>query len=255
MHLPTPDRDGAPGVVIVSASTARALWPGQDPVGKRVEMGRVRALEVIGVVPDTRYRDLKSDRPSVYFPLAQSFFPVAPTRLLVRTERVTSAASLIRQAVSEVDPEVTVAKVATLVEHLEGPRAQPRLNSMILGAFAVAALTLAAIGLFSVMSAMVRRRTREIGIRMALGATATEVGIMVVVRGLLIAVTGTIVGIVGARATGTLMSGLLYEIEPTDLLTIGSVALVVLTVAVIACVVPARYGSAMEPVEALRTET
>jgi putative ABC transport system permease protein len=248
------DRDGAPGVVIVSASTARALWPGQDPVGKRVEMGRNRQPTVVGVVPDTRYRDLRSARPSVYFPLAQSFFPVAPTKLLVRLEVTVSAASLIRQAVSDVDPGVTVASVATLEEHLEGPRAQPRLNSLILGAFAAAALTLAAIGLFSVMSTMVRRRSREIGIRMALGATSREVGTMVVVRGLLITVTGTLVGIVVARATGTLMSGLLYEIEASDILTTAAVALVVLIVAVVASVLPAKAGSRVEPLTALRAD-
>jgi len=249
------DREGAPGVVIVSASTARALWPGQDPIGKRVEMGRNRELSVVGVVPDTRYRDLRSDRPSVYFPLAQSFFPVAPTKLLVKTEGTVSATSLIRQVVAEVDPDVTVANVATLEEHLEGPRAQPRLNSMILGAFAVAALTLAAIGLFSVMSTMVRRRSREIGIRMALGATSREVGTMVIVRGLIIATAGTLAGIVGARATGTLMSGLLYEIDQSDILTTASVSLAVLLVAIIASVEPARTGSRVEPVVALRAES
>ena len=249
------DREGAPAVVIVSASTAKALWPGQDPVGKRVEMGRGRELTVVGVVPDTRYRDLKTDRPSVYFPLAQSFFPVTPTKLLVRTEGSTSAAAFIRQAVAEVDPDVTVANVATLEEHLEGPRAQPRLNSLILGAFAVAALTLAAIGLFSVMSTMVRRRTREIGIRMALGATSQEVGTMLVVRGVAIAAVGTLVGIAVARATGTLLSGLLYEITATDILTTAGVALVVLLAAIVASVVPARTGSRVEPVIALRAES
>jgi predicted permease len=248
------DRGDAPGVVIVSFSTAQALWPGQDPIGKRVHMGRERELTVVGVAPDTRYRDLRSDRSSVYFPLAQSFFPVAPTKLLVRTEGAVSAAPLIRQAVSEVDPNVTVANVATLEEHLEGPRAQPRLNSIILGAFAVTALTLAAIGLFSVMSTMVRRRTREIGIRMALGATSLEVSTMVIVRGLTIAIAGTLAGIVAARATGTLLSGLLYEIEPFDIATTLGVAIAVLLVAILASVVPARTGSRVAPVVALRAE-
>jgi putative ABC transport system permease protein len=210
---------------------------------------------VVGVVPDTRYRDLKTDRPSVYFPLAQSFFPVAPTKLLVRSEGTLSVASMIREAVSEIDPGITVANVATLQQHLEGPRAQPRLNAMILGTFAVAALTLAAIGLFSVMSTMVRRRTREIGIRMALGATRSEVGAMVVRRGLLITLTGTVAGVIAARATGSLMSGLLYEIEASDVLTTAGVALAVMLVAVVSCVVPARFGSGVEPVIALRIES
>jgi ABC-type antimicrobial peptide transport system permease subunit len=241
--------------VIVSAATARALWPGQDPVGKRVEMGRGRELTVVGVVPDTRYRDLKSDRPAVYFPLAQSFFPVAPTGLLVRIEGAVSAASLIRQAVSEVDPDVTLTTVATLAEHLEGPMAQPRLNAMILASFALAALTLAAIGLFSVMAAMVRRRNREIGIRMALGATSREVKLMVVRRSVLLAAGGTLAGLAAARASGTLLSGLLYGIESSDIVTTAGVALVVLLVALIASVVPARRGSSVEPTVALRAES
>jgi putative ABC transport system permease protein len=248
------DREGAPAVVIVSASTAQSLWPGEDPIGKRVQLGRARELAVVGVVPDTRYRDLKSDRPSVYFPLAQSFFPVAPTKLLVRTAGAVSAAALIRRVVAEVDPNVTVANVATLEQHLEGPRAQPRLNSMILGAFALAALTLAAIGLYSVMSTMVRRRTREIGIRMALGATSQEVGRLVILRALGIAAVGTLAGIVAARVTGTLVSGLLYEINSTDILTTAGVALVVLVVAIGTSIVPARVGSRVAPVVALRAD-
>jgi predicted permease len=248
------DREGATAVMIVSASTARALWPGQDAIGKRIQMGRNRELTVIGVVPDTRYRDLTSDRPSVYFPLAQSFFPVAPTKLLVRTEGAVSAASLIRRAVAEVDPGVTVGNVATLEEHLEGPIAQPRLNSMILGAFAVAALAMAAIGLFSVMSTMVRRRTREIGIRMALGATGRQVGGSVVLRGLLIATAGTLAGITAARATGSMMSALLYGIEPSDLATTACVGVAVLLVAVLATVVPATTGARVEPLLAMRDD-
>jgi ABC-type lipoprotein release transport system permease subunit len=248
------DREGATAVMIVSASTARALWPGQDAIGKRIQMGRNRELTVIGVVPDTRYRDLTSNRPSVYFPLAQSFFPVAPTKLLVRTEGALSAASLIRRAVAEVDPGVTVGNVATLEEHLEGPIAQPRLNSLILGAFAVAALAMAAIGLFSVMSTMVRRRTREIGIRMALGATGRQVGGSVVLRGLLIATAGTLAGITAARATGSMMSALLYGIEPSDLATTACVGVAVLLVAVLATVVPATTGARVEPLLAMRDD-
>ena len=248
------DREGAPGVVIVSASVAQALWPGQDPLGKVIAMGRGRELTVVGVVPETRYRDLRSDRPSVYFPLAQSFFPVAPARLLVRTEGQVNAAPLIRQAVREVDPAVTVANIASLETHLEGPRAQPRLNSLILGAFGLTALLMAGIGLFSMMSAMVRRRTREIGIRMALGATSRAVGKMVVLRGFLIAGCGTVAGILAARAMGALLSNLLYEIEASDLVTTVSVSVVVLLVAVIASARPAQLGSRLEPVNALRED-
>jgi putative ABC transport system permease protein len=248
------DRDGSPAVIIVSVSTASALWPAQDAIGKRVQLGPNRELTVVGVVPDTRYRDLKSDRASVYFPLAQSFFPIAPTKILVKTDGAGNIAPLIRQAVAEVDPGVTVSSVATLEQHLEGPRAQPRLNSMILGAFAAAALVLAAIGLFSVMSTMVRRRAREIGIRMALGATRRQVGTMVVARGLVIALAGTAAGIVVARATGSLMSGLLYGVESSDIATTLGVGIAVLLVAVLASLLPARAGAGVDPVTAIRVD-
>jgi predicted permease len=248
------DRQGGLGVVIVSASTARSLWPGDDAIGKRVELGRDRTFTVVGIVPDTRYRDLRSDRLSVYFPLAQSFFPVAPTRLLVRTDRLTSPAALIRRAVAEVDPDVTVANVATLAEHLIGPHAQPRLNAMVLGTFAATSVVLAAIGLFSVMATMVRRRTREIGIRMAVGATRVVVGRLVLVRGITIAAAGMALGIISARVIGPVIADLLYEIEPTDPLTTTGVAVAVLCVAVLATLFPARNAARVEPNVALSAD-
>ena len=248
------DRDGVPGIVVVSTATAQSLWPGQDAIGKRIEMGRGRELTVVGIVPETRYRDLRAARPSLYFPLAQSFFPVAPSKVLVRIEGSVNASSVIRQAVSEIDPAVTVAGVATLAEHMAGPTAQPRLNSMILAAFAATAVILAAIGLASVMSTMVRRRRHEIGIRMALGATSGEVRRMFVARGLIISAFGLIIGIVVARATRPMMTGLLYEIEATDFMTTAGVAIVVTIVAIVASLVPAHTGSRVEPVVALRAE-
>jgi hypothetical protein len=176
------DREGAAGVVIVSSSTARAFWPGMDPIGKR--LGAKGESEVVGVVPDMRYRDLMTGRPSVYFPLAQNAFPVTPTTLLIRTEPAARiGAAWTRQALAEFEADVTVTSVRTLGEWLEGPRAQPRLNVIVLLLFAASALLLAAIGLFSVMATMVRQRTRELGIRMALGATGGDVRRMVVFAG------------------------------------------------------------------------
>lgn len=247
------DREGAPPVVIVSSATARAFWPNADPVGQR--LGTRGEFTVVGVVPDTRYRDLMTARPSVYFPLAQSFFPVIPTTILIRArDAARIAGAVLRQAVSEVDPEVVVSSVATLQDLLEGPRAQPRLNAMVLVLFAVAALSLAAIGLFSVMATMVRRRTHELGIRMALGATGGDVGRMVVMRGLAIALFGSLAGIAGARATGGLLSGLLFEVSATDAPTLLGVVVLVLAVAILASLIPARIGARLEPISALRVE-
>jgi putative ABC transport system permease protein len=248
------DRQGATAVVMVSASSASAFWPGLDPVGKK--LGARGEWEVIGVVPDTRYRDLMAARPSVYFPLAQSFFPVTPTNLLIRAASPSAlTASGLRQAVAVDESDVTVASIATLAEVLEGPHAQPRLNALVLVLFAGAALTLAAIGLFSVMATMVRQRTRELGIRMALGATGGNVRRLVFVRGLVIASVGTLAGVVGARAAGGLLSGLLYEVRANDALTFISVTLLMLLVSVLASLVPGQLGARVEPVSALRAET
>jgi ABC-type antimicrobial peptide transport system permease subunit len=125
---------------------------------------------------------------------------------------------------------------------------------MVLVLFAVAALSLAAIGLFSVMATMVKRRTRELGIRMALGATGGDVGRMVVTQGLLIALFGTVAGIAGARATGGLLSGLLFEVSATDVPTLLGVIVLVLAVAILASLIPARAGAMVEPISALRVD-
>ena len=246
------DRAGSTPVAVVSLSTARSLWPGRDAVGQR--LGTEGEFTVVGVIPDLRYRELEEARPSVYFPLAQPRFPMTPTTLVMRGENLTLNAAQIRAAVAEVDAGVTVASVATMETLLESPRAQPRLNAMVLGLFAAGALTLAAIGMFSVMATMVRRRTRELGIRMALGASRANVGGMVLRRGLAIAAVGTIAGLLGARTVGTLLSGLLFEVTPTDSMTFLGVAVAVIAVAALASFFPARAGASVDPVKSLRAD-
>ena len=246
------DRAGSSQVAIVNVATAQALWPGRDAIGQR--LGGKGEYTVVGVIPNLRYRDLKDARPGVYFPLAQNNFPMAPTTLVMRVSGGAITGNQLRRMIEEVDPGVTVSTVSTIVELLESPRAQPRLNATVLGLFAAAALILAAIGLFSVMATMVRRRTRELGIRMALGATRADVGKMVLLRGLVIGLVGTVVGLVAARATGVLLSGLLFEVQPTDVLTFAGVSLTVIVVAAMASFLPARSGANVDPVSALRAD-
>ena len=252
------DREGAPAVVMLSESAARQYWPGGDPVGKRLTMGppsELRTLTVVGIVPDTRYRDLREARPSIYFPLRQSFFPFTPTTLVVRTTSNRAAVvPALRRVIEEAAPGVALASAAPFERFLEKPLAQPRLNALLLAAFASAAVVLAAIGLFGVIATMVRQRTRELGVRMALGATATEVGRLVLRRGMALAVAGTALGLLGVVATNRLLASMLFELSPTDAPTLAAVALLLLGVAAGASLVPARSSTRIDPAIALRAE-
>ncbi|HEX5436316.1 MAG TPA: ABC transporter permease [Gemmatimonadaceae bacterium] len=251
------DREGAQAVVMLSESAARHYWPSDNPIGKRLTMGggSRQMLTVVGIVPDTRYRNLREARPSIYFPLHQSFFPFAPTTLAIRTSG--SAAALvpaIRRVIGETAPGVALVSARPFESYLDGPLAQPRLNALLLAIFAGAALALAAVGLFGVMATMVRQRTRELGVRMALGATATDLRRMVVRRGLVIAGLGVGAGLVGALLANRLLAGLLYDVSPTDGVTLAAVAAALLSVAGVASVIPACAITRIDPVSALRAE-
>jgi len=251
------DRADAPSVVVISQSAARHYWPGQDPIGKRLRMGAdlERTVTVIGVVPDTRYRDLREARPSVYFPLRQSFFPFAPLALAIRTSGAPDAqVPVIRRMISETEPGVALTSAASFETYLDGPLAQPRLNALLLGLFAGAAVVLAAVGLFGAMATMVRQRTRELGVRMALGANAGDLRRMVMRRGLTIAVIGSALGLIGALLVNRLLLGLLFEVTPTDPATLSAVTVLLVVVAAAASFIPARATTRIDPVVALRAE-
>ena len=252
------DREGAPSVVMVSESAARHYWPDEDPIGKRLTMGpgpEQKPMTVVGIVPDTRYRDLRDARASIYFPLQQSFFPFVPTTLAIRASGSTAAlVPALRRVIDETAPGVALASAAPFETFLEAPLAQPRLNALLLAVFAGAAVALAAVGLFGVMAAMVRQRTRELGVRMALGATARDVGRLVLRRGMALAAAGTALGLLGALAANRLLASLLFEVSPTDAATLAIVAVALLVVAALASMIPARSSTRIEPVVALRAE-
>jgi putative ABC transport system permease protein len=250
------DRKDAPGVVVLSQSAARHFWPHGDGIGKRVMMGANSAdtLTVVGIVPDTRYRDLRDPRPSIYFPLRQSVFPT-PMTLAIRTSG--SPAALvpeIRRVIREAEPGVALVSAAPFDSFLAAPLAQPRLNALLLAVFASAAVVLAAIGLFGVMATMVRQRTREFGVRMALGADADDVLRMVMRRGLAIAAPGIAIGLLGALFANRLLSSLLYEVSATDTSTLAAASALLLLVASAASLIPARSTARIDPTEALRAE-
>jgi len=251
------DREGAPPVVVLSESAVRHYWGSDDPIGKRLRMGEnfERTATVVGVVPDTRYRDLRDARASIYHPLRQSFFPYMPMNLAIRTsgppaELVTT----IRRVIAETEPGVALASAAPFGTYLEGPLAQPRLNALLLAVFAGAAVTLAAVGLFGVMMTTVRQRTRELGVRMALGATARDLRRMVLRRGLTIAALGSVLGLLGALLGTRLISALLYEVTPTDVPTFIAVTGLLIGVAVLASLIPAMSTTRIDPVVGLRAD-
>jgi putative ABC transport system permease protein len=251
------DRRGAPPVALVSETAARQYWPGADAVGKKLFMGPKleEKLTVVGVVPDTRYRDLREARASIYFPLAQSFFPFAPTTLVIRTDvPPASVVSGIRRAVAERFPGVAVAAASPFADYLAEPLAQPRLNVFLLSAFAAAAVLLAASGLFGIMMLMVRQRTREIGVRMALGATAVDVRRLVFGRAFHIAGAGVVVGLAGALALNQSFAAMLYAVRPTDATTLGAVVMLLLGTTALATLVPSRASTRVNPMEALRAD-
>ncbi len=249
------DREGAPAVVVVSESVARHFWPGSDPIGRRLTMGpgSEETFEVVGVVADTRYRDLRDARASVYFPLRQSFFPYAPLSLAIRTSGPPAAlVPTIRRTIAETAPGVALADAAPFETLLEAPLAQPRLNALLLAIFAAAAVALAAVGLFGVMMTMVRQRARELGVRMALGATAADLRRLVVRHGLALAMIGLGFGLAAAFAATRTLESMLYDVDPTDAPTLAIVAVFLLIVTAIATAIPARSSTRVDPMSILR---
>jgi putative ABC transport system permease protein len=249
------DREGAAPVTIVSESIARRFWPGADPIGKRVVGGSKNPLTVVGVVPDTRYRDLRTPHAVIYYPLRQSEFPFPPTTLLIRAHRShADLAAQLRRTVEESTPEFALASVTPFEQLLARPLAQPRMNAVLLAVFAGAALLLAAVGLFSVLATRVRQRRYELGVRMALGATSTDVAWLVVRRGALLAAVGAGGGLAMAVVLDRFIRALLFEVSPWDVPTLSGACALLVAVALVAAYVPARRAAEVDPMIALRTD-
>ncbi|HEY9226846.1 MAG TPA: ABC transporter permease [Gemmatimonadaceae bacterium] len=255
--LTAEDRDGSAPVVVISESVARHYWPAADPIGKRLLLRDAARppITVVGVVPDLRYRELGHARASVYFPLRQSIFPFVPTVLAIRTESdPASMTTALRSAVAESDPGVALASLAPFETFLAKPLAQPRVNALLLSIFAVAAVVLSAVGLLGVMLTMVRQRRREFGVRVALGATESELRRMVLMRGLTVAATGLAVGLMTATGLNRFLETILYNVSPTDNVTLVAAGALLLAIAAVASVIPARSAGRLDPVAALRAD-
>jgi putative ABC transport system permease protein len=253
------DGADAPKSVVVNETMARTYWPGMDPVGRRFKRGlsnsNVPWWTVVGVVADMRQGGMDMPvRPEAYFPFEQAdFFP--PNSLAVRTvgDPVTIV-NEVRQQVSRVDKDQPVANVQTMNDLVDSSIAQPRMNTLLLGGFAGIALLLAALGIYAVLSFAVTQRTREIGVRIALGARFGDVLKMILASGARLFVAGAAIGLVAAFSLSRLMSHLLFEVSPGDLVSYASVVVVFSAIAFLACFVPARRAAKVDPTVALKYE-
>ena len=251
------DSDGAeaPPVAIASAALARKYWPGENPIGKHLRFDDVAAAPwstIVGVVGDVRQLGLHQDPPPIlYLPYQQ--FPLPFTNIAIRSAAPGGAiASLVRAELVAIDPDLPPGDTTALQAVLDESIAQPRFRTMLLTAFALVALLLAAVGVYGLISYSVVQRTREIGIRIALGAQPKQVLGQIMREGLLLAVAGVGLGLFGALLAARVLSTFLFGVGPADPLTFGSVALLLLAVACLATYVPSRRALQVDPVSALR---
>jgi predicted permease len=244
-----------PAVVLISESMARRFWPGKDPLGQRLILGLAPHVsrEVVGVVADVKVDGLRvaAPVPTVYQPLAQR--PWLATTIVVRTRtRPESLVSAVTRAIHAEDRDLPVLDVATLDSVVAGYLSQERFNMLLLAAFAGLALLLAAVGIYSVLSYTVGRRTQEIGVRMALGAQIKDVLGLVVVEGLRPTLWGIVLGLGASLALGRILAGLFYGVSAADPVLCGAVALLLAAVALLASAGPAWRAARVPPSEALR---
>ena len=251
------DNGNNPKVVIVNQTMARRLWPGENPVGRRITIWRDEQFprEIVGVVGDTK-QSLDSDAsPQMYVPYAQDATWGSLTFLVRATSGDPAAlAPAIRSEIRLIDRTLPLYNIKTMDEVLGESMALQRTSTLLLGTFAGLALLLSMIGIYGITSYYVTQRTHEIGIRMALGAQLRDVISLVLTRGAKLAMIGIGVGLVGAFALTRLMATLLFGVKPIDLLTFAGVSVCLMVVATIACYIPARRASKVDPLVALRYE-
>ncbi len=244
--------DAGKAAVVVSASAAKEVWPGRDPIGRTFTRGGGRVRHVVGVVGDTRSLTLfQPPGPMVY----QLYHGSLGASLLVRTRlRPTALAPGLRRAIWKIDPSVPIPRTRSMEQVVSASLAPRRFQMLLISLFALAALLLACLGIYGVVSYSVACRTHEIGIRIALGAPVSDVYRMVLREGLRPVAMGLLVGIVGALALGQAISSLLFDVRPYDPPMLATAVGAVITTAVIACALPARRAAGVDPNVALRHE-
>jgi putative ABC transport system permease protein len=251
------DRVGRSKVVIVNETAARRFWPNADPIGRTVTLGQGGfhdGAEVVGVVSDVRYATIESaPTPDTYIPFAQS--PPLRMRLFVRSSLdPNTLARAIQHEVKALDENLPLSEVKTMGGRIDDAMWRTRVAAWLLSAFATVAVLLTFVGIFGVMSQIVAQRTREIGLRMALGAQRADVLVVVMRRAAVLSFIGIALGVAMALGLTRVMTTLLYQVEPNDPWTLGAVGLLLGFVALIACYVPARRAVRVDPMTALRCE-
>jgi putative ABC transport system permease protein len=252
------DVRGAQNVIIINETMAHRYFPNDDPIGKRITQDDVDFapdswVTIVGIVGDTKPKTLDGEPVAEYYmPFAQQ--PEPSMSLMVRTSGDPGVAAAIRSEVLALDKDQPVYSAKTLDSLLSESVAKPRFRTILLGIFATLALLLSGVGIYGVMSYAVTRSTREIGIRLALGAQVRDVLKLVLRNGMKLALIGVGIGLAGAFAVTRLMSKLLFGVTATDAVTFGSVSVVLLAVAFLACYIPARRATKVDPLVALRYE-
>jgi len=254
--LADPDREATQPVAVINEAMARKYWPNEEAIGKRVKPAAsdLPWLEIVGVVGDVRHQGLeRRPAPELYVTLPQS--PPSQVNFVVRTASNPAAlAASVRRVVSDLDSDQPVYRLLTMEDLVADSSATPRFRTVLLSAFGGLALLLAAVGIYGVLSFLVAQRTREIGIRMALGARQRDVFQIIIRQGMKLVVVGIAIGVTAAFALSHLLRSFLYEVAPTDPLALTAVTFILTAVGIVACLLPARRAARVDPMVALRSE-
>ena len=246
-------------VAIISKTLADQFYPGEDPIGKSIKLppAKYPTLTIVGIAADVKHFTVReSTGPEFYVVYTQKPYPDMLTmQVALRTQADPRAIiGSAREAIRSVDPTLPIAKVSTLASLVDDSMTQPRFSMLLLAAFAALALLLASIGIYGVISYAVAQRTQEFGIRLALGAQPRNVFSMVLGQGARLALLGVVLGFIAAFAVTRLMTSLLFGVQPTDPVTFIAVPALLMGVALLACYIPARRATRVDPIIALRYE-